>query len=311
MGVKNLIKWIEKYAPNAIQYKKINKYKNKKIGFDANLLIYKIVYGIRVNGYDIKNNKITVTHIHSLLLKFMQFLKYSITPIFVFDSGVPEIKYNAIEKRKINKNKLIEKYHKSKTKKGKRINYYVNTDITHQEIQECKTLMEIFGYNVIDAKEEADSQLVQLYDRHIIDYIASDDMDILLFGAGQLLKNFTVNSNKYIQEIDLNKILQESQITMDEFVRIGILHGTDYCDQATWSPVTAYQAVINCQDNVIKNCKHAYNYFFNPPVHDIKKAEIQFTWTVNFKELKKFLVSFEYQDDYVKNIIRIIKNNMP
>src|SRR5437016_6244612 len=125
MGVKNLIKFIKRYAPNAISYKKIDEFRNTRIGFDANLLIYKIVFGIRVRGYDIMNDDKNVTHIHALLLKFLGFLKYNITPIFVFDTKMPCIKYNTLKKREDAKNKIIKKYEKSKSKEGKRIHYYV------------------------------------------------------------------------------------------------------------------------------------------------------------------------------------------
>src|SRR5207249_4919194 len=99
--------------------------------------------------------------------------------------------------------------------------YYVKSDITDIEIDQCRELIKIFGFDIIDAKEEADAQLAQLYKNNLIDYVASDDMDILLFGGGILLKNFTVAEYRDIQEIHLDMILHEADITTDQLIDIG------------------------------------------------------------------------------------------
>ena len=78
MGIKNLIKIITKFAPEAISYKKITDYKNKTLGIDANLMIYKLIFAIRRGGYDIEHNGIKVTHLHGMLQKLIGFKKYNI-----------------------------------------------------------------------------------------------------------------------------------------------------------------------------------------------------------------------------------------
>ncbi len=308
MGVKNLIKFIERYAPNAISYKKIDEYKNTCIGFDANLLFYKIIYGIRVRGYDIRNEGMIVTHIHALLLKFLGFIKHGITPIFVFDSKMPQIKSNTMKKRNEVKKKLINKYKKSKTKEGKRIHYYVSTDLTQSEIEDCEKLIILFGYNVIYAKEEADSQLVKLYELGVIDYIASDDMDILLFGGKKMLKKFTVDSNKFIQEIHLDMILSEAKITMDELIRIGLLHGTDYCDEKNISSIRAYDLVKNNQDKIKIKCKKAFDYFIKAPSYDIYICDLKYDRKIEKILLKEFLLKAKFKNTYIKQLFDDIMN---
>jgi len=309
MGVKNLIKFIEKYAPDAISYKRIDQYRNTRIGFDANLLLYKIIYGIRVQGYDIRNNDTIVTHIHGILLKFMGFLKYSITPIFVFDTKMPPIKSKTLKKRKEVKNKMIKKYEKSKSKEGKRIHYYVSTDVTRKEIDDFINLILIFGFNLIYAKEEADGQLVGLLDNHVIDYIASDDMDILLFGGKKMLKMFTVDSKKYIQEIDLDLVLSDAKVTIDQLIRIGLLLGTDYCDNKSISPTKAYNAVIKNEDDVQDNCRDAYNYFKDPPIHRIQPFNLKYDLQINKEMLKTFLKNMKFKKKYITKMFDNIEQS--
>jgi flap endonuclease-1 len=313
MGVKNFIRFIEKYAPGAIRYKKISDYQGLRIGIDANLFIYKIIYGIRVRGYDLKNDDLVITHIHSMLLKFMGFLKYNIRPIFVFDNMMPSIKSNALKKRAIAKKKMILKHKSSKTKEGKRKYYYASTSLTSGEIDDCKKLILIFGYNYINAKEEADSQLVNLLKNNLIDLIVSDDMDILLFGGNLMLKNFTIDSKKYIQQIDLDLILSESRITMDQLIQIGLLHGTDYCEK-NLSSSKAYHTVINGPNvSVIDprdDCQEAYEYFINAPTHNshnIQINQINFDLCPDTEKLSSFLSKHRFKDDYIDLMIKNVR----
>lgn len=325
MGVKNLIKFIEKYAPSALRQTRIDDYVGTRIGIDANLLLYKLIYAVRANGYDITNDgdadtgngtgngtgtgptTIIVTHIHALLLKLVAFRRYRITPIFVFDARAPAIKEATLKQREDVRQKMVTKYKDSTTDKGKRIYYYIKSDITRKEIRECRKLIEIFNYVIIDAKEEADAQLAQLYRAGVVDAVASDDMDLLLFGAGILLKNFTVSPTKWIQEIRLDVLLDEAAITQDQLIQIGILLGTDYCDGIPrTSPTKAYKLIEQYGDlhqvpSVGTQCDDALEYFRNPPVHTVNSVESD--GGVNIARLVEFLQDFRFKDKYIDRIL--------
>ena len=314
MGVKNLIKFIQKYSPDAIKYTNIENYKNKTIGIDGNLLLYKLIYAIRARGYDITtgNNTIIVTHIHALLLKLVAFRRYNINPVFVFDTFAPSIKYDTLEERKNVKKSLIEKYKKSKTIRGKRIYYYIKSDITNQEIDACKELINIFGHTIIDAAEEADPQLVQLYRAKLIDFIASDDMDILVFGGEYLLKNFTVDDIKQIQQITLSQILTDANLTMDELIQIAILLGTDYCDNKKFSPTKAYQLVKEFKDitkipEIGNKCMNAIEYFKNAPVKQISTIHKLTDSKIKTRDLFDFLKKFAFTQEYIDKVFTHLK----
>ena len=92
MGVKNFMKFVEKYAPKAVKKTKIIDYKNKTIGIDMNLMIYKMIYAIRKNGYDLTNDNIVVTHIHSFLMKIKNFIHVHID-LYIIIFFSPKIKY--------------------------------------------------------------------------------------------------------------------------------------------------------------------------------------------------------------------------
>jgi flap endonuclease-1 len=312
MGIKNFINFLKRFAPNCITNKKINEYTNKKIGIDANLLLYKLIYAIRANGYDLKNKEIIVTHIHALLLKLLAFKRLQIIPVFVFDGLSHELKTKTLDNRSDIKNKLIEKYKHSQTKKGKRIYYYIKSSITHQEVKECQELIELFGYQVIKAKEEADGQLAYMAKQKLIDYIASDDTDILLFGGPILLKNFTVNKLKYIQEIRLTDMLKELKISHKQLIDIGILLGSDYCHNttfpivATYNLIQEYGALSKIPKNIFdSDCDKAVTYFKYPPVHEITKISSQ--KQINKDGIIIFLTLLQFEQKYIDKILAQIK----
>src|SRR5207253_4795201 len=106
-----------------------------------------------------------------LLLKLIGLRRYHIVPVFVFDSKMPGIKAGTMDERKKVRQKLIDKYRDATTDEGKRIYYYAKSDITQQEIDDCRELLGIFHVPVVDAAEEADAQLAQLYKAGVVNCI--------------------------------------------------------------------------------------------------------------------------------------------
>ena len=310
MGIKNLMLILKKYAPDAIQYTKIGDYKNKVIGIDFNLMLYKMIYGIRMNGYDIKNGNIITTHIHSLLLKMRGFKKYGIIPVFVFDGISPQIKENTLKKRQEFQNFMKLKYNKAVSQDEKKKYYFMKSGVTYQEIEDCMELIKIFGYTVVEAPEEADSQLADLIIKNKVDYIATDDMDILVFGGHKILKNFTVSDKKKIQEIDLDVIKKQTGLNQLQLIDLGILLGCDYCPSIKGiGTIGAYKLIKEHGDleSVMesKNIKLSYDhkvakeYFLNSPVIDSNGIIIN-KLNIDRRGLIEFLKKFGYDDEKIK-----------
>lgn len=313
MGIKNLMKLIKKYSPNSITYTNISKYKNKILGIDANLMIYKMVNAVRSNGYDIKNDNIDVTHLHTLLLKLLGFIKYDITPIFVFDGIPPKIKHETLTKRDNIKLEIQMKYDMATDENDKK-KYYTRFDISSDEYDDCKELIGLFGYTCVDAFDEADTLLVELYNCGKIDYIVSDDMDILAFGGGIMLKNFTVSSNKKIQEINLGVMLNDMNIDRYMLVDMVVLMGCDYCDFYGIGPVKSYKYILKYKnvENIIKNENveinknyiDARNYFLN---FDKMGCDINIgKLNCNIVLLEKFLNKYHFKIKYIEKIKTMI-----
>jgi len=89
---------------------------------------------------------------------------------------------------------------------------------------------------------------------NLVDYILSEDMDILTFGSKNILKNFG-KKNMFI--INLQEILDEGNISMHQFIEICILLGCDYLDtipsigeKKSWNLIKKYNSICNIIDEL-------------------------------------------------------------
>lgn len=317
MGIKNLMKIIQRYAPEAITNNKINSYKNSIVAIDANLLIYKTVYAIRKNGYDIKNKDKSVTHIFGFLQKIKGFIKYNITPIFVFDGVAPEIKKNTLKQRAEFQSYMQQKYYKAITQDEKKKYYFMKSNISYNEIIDVMELITLFGYTIIEAPGEADPELANLNINKLVDYVITDDMDILIFGGNIMLKNFTVSDKKYIQKIDLNVFKKITSLNQDQLIDLAILLGCDYCPTVKGiGTIGAYNLIQKYKniENIIKDKNICLPYDYQKARQYFKFPQVVPYNTINIKSLNvditkftKFLQKHQFKQDYIENILSFIQ----
>lgn len=314
MGPKNLSVVITKNAPSSITYTHIDSYANKTIGIDANLLLYKMIYAIRHNGYDILNGDVVITHIHSILSKFRRFIHYNITPVFVFDGIPPVIKSDTIEQRKSFQELMKQKYEQAQTVSEKKKYYFMRSDIDTKEISDFMELISIFGWTYVEAIGEADPQLAVMSASGIIDYVASDDLDLIVFGSKNLLKNFTVDKKKSIQEIDVAVLQSEAGLSADQIIDLVILLGCDYCKGLKGvGPVSAYKMIKQygsieqmVHNKVLSELPHNYaqtkKHYLKPLVMSAKSIEVN-SLKLDKDKLESFLSRFAYSASQIRSII--------
>lgn len=231
MGIKNFNKFIKINCPEAIQYINKEDLYNKKIGIDGNFWLYQIMGSMKSNDIRIyNNNNIDITHLYGLYVRILSILKLGIKPLFVFDGKAPELKYNTINQRikekfvsrkKIEDNSFINEKQKRKLIQN---SFFINK----KEIEDCKILLEKMNIPYIQSLEEADSQLAYLCKKNYIDYIISNDTDILIFGSKNILPFFK-SSNKEYKIINKEIIKKKFNLEEEEIIKLGILLGNDYC----------------------------------------------------------------------------------
>ena len=226
MGIKNL----NNFLKNKELYTKkhLSIYKKYTIAIDANVYLYKYLYG----------NK---NHINGLFFMINKLKKYKINPIFIFDGKPPQEKFKTISNRKMQKkkkqlaiirleNQLNEtnifsdiSILKKKIKNLQKQVIYITADVINDSIK----LFNVMGIGYINADCEAEHYCSKLSKLGLVDAVLSEDTDTIACGTSLVLRNFS-NKCDYVFEYNLNNILYELGINYSSFVDMCILMGNDY-----------------------------------------------------------------------------------
>lgn len=170
-----------------------------------------------------------------MFARTIRLLEAGMKPVYVFDGKPPEMKNQELKKRlskraeatagltealEADNKEDIEKFSKRTVK------------VTKQHNDDCKRLLRLMGVPVVEAPSEAEAQCAALCKAGKVYAVASEDMDSLTFGAPKFLRHLMDPSSKKIpvMEFDVAKILEELDLTMDQFIDLCILSGCDYCD---------------------------------------------------------------------------------
>lgn len=321
MGIQNLGNLIKKHAPNGIQDIKIKDLEDKVIAIDTSIVLYQFLVAIKSNTQELKtkDDKIT-SHIHAIITKALSFIKKKIYPVFVFDGIAPDLKSLTLEQRKVIKEaaqKKLDTEDISEEEKIKLMKKIVR--LTKEHILECKEVLELMGLPVIEAPVEADPQCAYLVKNNIADAVISEDMDLLTFGCDKLIRGVT---QKTMKLYDLTKILEELELSQDEFIDMCILLGCDYSDtiggigmKRAYDLIKKYGSIDELIENESKIKKGVYKiskqfmykeakkYFLYPPIKIVKKKDIKWQ-KPDIDGLKKLLIDkYDYQLKTVDSII--------
>jgi flap endonuclease-1 len=172
MGIKNLRKLLDKYAPTSFSNKKYADYSGKVIAIDASLKIYKDLTAMRKSGKDLTSKDGTVTsHLHGMLYLINKLLTNKIIPLIVFDGKPPELKKDTLKKRYDIRKLASDKLEADKLEPDKLLNLSMNekisylmqsTKISPEMIKDLKLMLKTLGVPYMNSPEEADAQMVCL-----------------------------------------------------------------------------------------------------------------------------------------------------
>ena len=339
MGIKNLSKVIKEQTPDAIKTININHLKDKRIAIDTSIILYQYVSAIRSSGSDLldKNSKST-SHIMGILTKTLNYLKAGIIPIHIFDGNPSQLKQNILKDRSKIKKKAISEILEIEEKislgqitkeeqnilEQKKISLFVrSTSINKQQIAEAYEIVRLLGVPAFYANEEADSQCAYLSKNGLVDYVATEDMDLLTFGTNRLIKNFMKTN---MCEINLDSILSDGNITMDQFIDICILLGCDYTGtidgigyKKAWQLIKKYGSIntLITDDKNIQNNRYiipdnfnyveSREYFKNPRHNKISNAELNLT-VPRLNELKRLLIDkYDFDEHHIEKMIKFLR----
>jgi len=297
-----------------------SKLKGKIICVDAFNTLYQFLSTIRQpDGTPLMDNKKRITsHLSGIFYRNVNLLLEGIKLVYVFDGTPPELKYKTGEKRQESRDLAKEKYNKAKQEENIDMMRRYGSQLIRLDkemIEESKELLKSMGIAVVQAPSEGESEASYLCRvKNEVYASASQDYDSLLFGTPRLIQNLTLSRKRKTisgwieirpELIELDKVFNFLEISLDQLICIGILVGTDYNPKGIpgigqkkalqlvkqyKQPVLIFKAVEEQMKNLREedrfDWKAIFELFKKPKVVD---AEFEFG-KVNKKKIKEILV---------------------
>lgn len=258
MGIKNFHKFLRKHFPEIYEEVPLSMFKDKRIAIDISIYLFK---------YKSIHKEKWIGVFFSLLLILK---KYKMQCVCIYDSKAPIEKDAKKQERKQKKKNAEDRihdiqeqlaiYHRSgeispllsqiSHKKGtlRKIlnpsdafidmeaiqkelltlsNQIVN--ITKYDIMISKQLLEIIGIPYYDAEGEAESLCAYLCCHQQVDAVLSDDTDVIVYGTPLFITKLNMRNETCIV-LNPDKITERLNLSVEQFVDLCIMSGTDYND---------------------------------------------------------------------------------
>ncbi|MFB6303557.1 MAG: flap endonuclease-1 [Haloferacaceae archaeon] len=213
-----------------------------------------------------------------------KFLEADITPIFVFDGAVTELKEEEVERRREQREAAAERLEAARergdTVEAARLEARTQrlTPVVHETTRE---LFDRLGVTYVEAPAEGEAQAAHMNRRGDVDYVGTEDYDALLFGAPRTLRGLTSSGD--LELMDFDETLAELGLTWEQLVDVAILIGTDFNEGVTgMGPKTAVSAVrehgdlwgvLDAEDEEVPGADRIRDLFLDPPVTDEYDAD--------------------------------------
>ncbi|SEO73629.1 flap endonuclease 1 [Halogranum amylolyticum] len=220
-----------------------------------------------------------VANLVGLVQGLPKFFEHDITPIFVFDGGVTELKDDEVEARREQKEKAEKRLEEARERgdavEAARLEARTQrlTAVIHET---TRGLLDRLDVPYIEAPAEGEAQASYMARRGDADYVGSEDYDTLLFGAPLTLRQLTSKGDPEL--MDLEATLERHDITYEQLVDVAILVGTDFNPGITGiGPKTALKAVkehgdlwgvLDARDLHVDHADRIRQLFLDPPVTD-------------------------------------------
>ena len=206
-------------------------------------------------------------------------LEYDLTPVFVFDGGVTDLKQEEVERRREQRERAEERLTEAEERgdavAAARLSARTQrlTDVIHET---TRGLFDRLDVPYVEAPAEGEAQASYMARRGDADAVGSEDYDTLLFGAPETLRGLTSSGTPEL--MGLAATLAEHDLTWEQLVDVGVLCGTDFNDGVDGiGPKTAVTAVrehgdlwgvLAARDAHVPNADRVRSLFLDPPVTD-------------------------------------------
>lgn len=225
MGIPGLLLAVR----DAIEVTNISEYQGKRAGIDGFVWAHR---GCLSCGREIAKGHQTRKYINYFMKQLQLLIDNRIHPLIVFDGDdFPAKRYTneARRKKRTEHRKLAEEYEKRGLAAEAELHYNKSVEITPQILHPLFQELRRKGINFIVAPYEADAQLAFLANNNIIDFVITEDSDLLVYRCPHTLYKLEKNGNCHsLFYANIFKISEFSGMTHDMFVECCVLSGCDY-----------------------------------------------------------------------------------
>lgn len=220
-----------------------------------------------------------VANLLGLVQGLPKFFEADITPVFVFDGVVTDLKSAEIDDRRAAKEQARAKAQAARDR-GDRIEaarLEARTQRLTDAIQRTtRELLAILDVPYIDAPAEGEAQAAHMARSGAVDYAGTEDYDALLFGSPLTLRQLTSKGDP--ESMDLEATLERHGLTREGLVDVGILCGTDFNEGVHgMGPKTAVEAVrehgdllavLEAENATVPDAEAVRELFLDPDITD-------------------------------------------
>ncbi|MFB6301764.1 MAG: flap endonuclease-1 [Haloferacaceae archaeon] len=206
-------------------------------------------------------------------------LEADVSPVFVFDGSVTELKSEEVERRR-EKREEAEERREAAEERGDTVaaaRLEARTQRLTPVIHETtRGLFDRLDVPYVEAPAEGEAQAAVMNRRGDADYVGSEDYDTLLFGAPRTLRGLTSSGDPELMELEAT--LERHDLTWEQLVDVAILIGTDFNEGIEGiGPKTALSAVrehgdlwgvLDARDRHVPGADRIRNLFLDPPATD-------------------------------------------
>ena len=208
-----------------------------------------------------------------------KFFDHDLTPVFVFDGGVTELKDDEVAARREQRERAEERRAEAEERgdavEAARLEARTQR-LTDVILETTRELLARLDVPVVDAPAEGEAQAAYMARRGDADYAGSEDYDTLLFGAPLTLRQLTSKGRPEL--MDLEATLDRHGISWEGLIDVAILCGTDFNPGVDGvGPKTALRAIaehgdlwaaLDAEGWQVANADRVRKLFRDPPVTD-------------------------------------------
>ncbi|QLH80254.1 flap endonuclease-1 [Halosimplex pelagicum] len=208
-----------------------------------------------------------------------KFFEHDITPVFVFDGSVVDLKDDEVAQRREDREKREERLEEAREAGDELAVARLDSQtqrLTDTILSTTREALELLDVPVIEAPAEGEAQATHMAREGAVDYVGTEDYDALLLGAPLTLRQLTSKGDPEL--MDFEATLDEHDITWEQLVDAAILMGTDFNEGISgYGPKTAVKAVrehgdiwtvFEAEDVYVDNADRIRDLFLEPAVTD-------------------------------------------